>query len=602
VSDTPKTRVADDSTHWLDDRRGLVLLLVVTTIAFARLWGVEFSWDDEALVVDNRVTGSLANFGEFFTRDLWGTTQLEWLKSGYYRPLMLLSLAVDRAIFGLDSTTAHVHSLLWHLGAVAALWAVLRKLASPRGALLGAAFFAVHPLQAEVLALVAARNDSMAAALSLLALWLLLDERVGAARLVGAGLALFAGLLSKESAVLAPIMLLVLDLARWKRPGALSRYVPLALALCAYVVLRINAGVDEGLQATASSLALVGGAALEIAAVYGELIVWPWPLTPARHVNYLAPIWETLMGLAIFMGLVVWGLREAKPRPLAIAGLLWAILAFLPTLAATLDKGLLGERYLYLPLAGLALFGAIAIPRPPKWALPALLIPCVALLQLRLPQWQDSRTVWEHAHEVDPTPFTAAGLAWYYHRDRDLEPAIELLEMAVKGEPPYRDACDLVLMACLEAREVAQATAIGDWERAQRQAGKPVCRADSLFFHHYAVALAGSGRWEEASELALNLPRGPSGPSLVVVGAAYARKGDYQTLGRIAAQDKGEPPFLKRVIKLLELSGDTAAAEQLKGAIEQGRRAAAQQAEQQAAQQGTPADAATQVPDGEDAP
>ena len=173
MSDTPKTRVADDSTHWLDDRRGLVLLLVVTTIAFARLWGVEFSWDDEALVVDNRVTGSLANFGEFFTRDLWGTTQLEWLKSGYYRPLMLLSLAVDRAIFGLDSTTAHVHSLLWHLGAVAALWAVLRKLASPRGALLGAAFFAVHPLQAEVLALVAARNDSMAAALSLLALWLL---------------------------------------------------------------------------------------------------------------------------------------------------------------------------------------------------------------------------------------------------------------------------------------------------------------------------------------------------------------------------------------------------------------------------------------------
>jgi len=364
------------------------------------------------------------------------------------------------------------------------------------------------------------------------------------------------------------------------------------------VLLRTNAGVDEGLQATASSFALVGGAALEIAAVYGELIVWPWPLTPARHVNYLAPIWETLMGLAIFVGLIAWGLKESKPKALAIAGLLWAFLAFVPTLAATLDKGLLGERYLYLPLAGLALFAAISLPRPPRWALPALLVPCVALLQLRLPQWQDSRTVWEHAHEVDPTPFTAAGLAWYYHRDKNLEPAIELLEMAVKGEPPYRDACDLVLMACLEAREVGKATAIGDWERDQRRAGNPVCRTNSLFFHHYAVALAGSGRWEEATELSLNLPNGPSGPSLVVVGAAYARKGDYQTLGRIAAQDKGEPPFLKRVIKLLELSGDQASADRLVAAIEQGRRAAeAQQAQQAAGGQAPEPEPATAEPE-----
>ena len=51
----------------------------------------------------------------------------------------------------------------------------------------------------------------------------------------------------------------------------------------------------------------------------------------------------------------------------------------------------------------------------------------MAVLQLRLPQWQDSRTVWEHAHRVDPTPFTAAGLAWYYHHDKDYDEAIGML-------------------------------------------------------------------------------------------------------------------------------------------------------------------------------
>lgn len=568
---------------WMEHPGALLALLLVTTLAYARLWGVEFSWDDEALVVDNRVVGEAGRFWEIFTRDLWSTTQLEWLKSGYYRPLFLLSLWVDRALFGLDSATAHAHSLLWHLGSVAALYGVLRKLVPAGGALLGASLFALHPLQAEVLALVAARNDSMAAAMSLVALWLLLDrERPHPARLAAAGLALLAGLLSKESALLAPVVLLVLDLARWRRPGHLSRYLPLGLALGAYLLLRWNAEVDEGIAPSASSFQLVWDNLLGIAGVYGELLVFPWPLTPARHVNYLPPVFETLLGLGVAVILVVGALREARPRALGLAGLLWALLAFLPTLAATLDKGLLGERYLYLPLAGLALLLGAAVRRPPAWAVAALVVPCVAILQLRLPQWQDSRTVWEHAHAVDPTPFTAAGLAWYYHRDKDLDQAIPLLEQAVKGEPPYRDACDLVLMATLEARDVERAAAIGDWERDQRAAGRPVCRANSLFFHHYAVALAGAGRWEEAARVAMAIPGGPSGPSLVVVGAAYARKGDYQTLGRLAQQDQGQPPFLERVLKLLDLSGEAEASARLRAAIAEGQRRAA------AAQEGAP--------------
>ena len=102
------------STSWFATHKrpllALVGLLAVTVLTFARLWWVELSWDDEALVKDNQVTASLANIPDFFTRDLWSTTRLSWLKSGYYRPLMLVSLAVDRAIYGLSSAGAHVHS------------------------------------------------------------------------------------------------------------------------------------------------------------------------------------------------------------------------------------------------------------------------------------------------------------------------------------------------------------------------------------------------------------------------------------------------------------------------------------------------------------
>ena len=143
---------------WLRRNGPLLILLLVTTLAYARLWGVGWSWDDEALILDNQVTDSLANIGEFFTRDLWGTTRLEALKSGYYRPLFLLSLAVDRALFGLSATAAHVHSLLWHLLVVVALHGLIRKLVTPAAAITAATLFALHPINAEVLALVAARN------------------------------------------------------------------------------------------------------------------------------------------------------------------------------------------------------------------------------------------------------------------------------------------------------------------------------------------------------------------------------------------------------------------------------------------------------------
>ncbi|MDP6935094.1 MAG: hypothetical protein QGG40_19385, partial [Myxococcota bacterium] len=331
------------------------LLLVVTALSFARLWFVEYSWDDEALVKDNQLTGSLANLPELFVRDLWSTTRLPTLKSGYYRPLLLLSLAVDRAAFGLSSTFAHVHSLAWHLLAVWGLYGLLRRLLTPDEdttttgpalgsielrALLGATVFALHPVQSEVLALVAARNDSMAAAFTVLALWILCSRTVSGGKLVGAGVLAFLGLLSKESAVLVPLLLLALDLARWGRPVGWRRYASLGAALAAYVGLRIAVDVGGELVPDEGNWALVGRHAAQVLGVYGSLVVWPWPLTPARHVHYLPHLGNTLLGLLVCLGLLGWLWARGPRKRLVLAGLVWAGLSFAPTLAATLDKGL----------------------------------------------------------------------------------------------------------------------------------------------------------------------------------------------------------------------------------------------------------------------
>lgn len=536
----------------------LLALLALTALSYAALWPADFAWDDEALVRDNQWTGELSRWPELFRRDLWGTTRLSGLESGYYRPLFLLSLAVDRALFGLSASGAHAVSLGWHLLAVWALHALLGRLLAPDRALLGATLFALHPVQSEVLALVAARNDSMAAAMTLGALWLLVDPPVRPARAALAGLLALGALLSKESAVLAPGLLLALDLARWRRPGPWGRYLPLMAALALYGGLRAWAGVQGSLDAAGTGLALVGSRLPQIAATYAGMVVWPWPLSPARHLHYLPELARTLPALLALLALIGLALWRGERRALVLAGLTWAALTWAPTLAATVDKGLLGERYLYFPLAGLALAAAAALPRAPWPAALALALPCVLALQLRLPQWKDSRTVWEAAHEADPTPFTMAGLGWYRRRDGELEAALPLLVGALEGSPPYRDACELVVLAHLEAKQPVEAARVGLWAIDERG-----CPLSGEIVNHTALALATVGRWPEASAMARRKQGGPSGTGVVVIAAEWARAGRLEAVTELAPRVPGPPSFPTRVAKLLRLAGEPAVAERV---------------------------------------
>ena len=125
---------------------GALLLLVLTALTYAPLAVADFVWDDKPLVQDNTLTDSLANLPLFFQVDLWDTAGgVGDAESGYYRPLMLTSLAIDRALWGLSPVGHHLHSLLWHLLACGLLAVLLRELVAPLPALVGAALFAVHP-------------------------------------------------------------------------------------------------------------------------------------------------------------------------------------------------------------------------------------------------------------------------------------------------------------------------------------------------------------------------------------------------------------------------------------------------------------------------
>ena len=140
----------------------LAALLAVTAVAYLPCVGNEYVWDDIPLIVDNALFDTPFDPSTAFFSDLWADAAIgEEALSGYFRPLMVASLWLDRALSG-AAWVAHLHSVCWHLIGVWAAWRLGRRVAGAQAGFVGAIWFAVHPLQSE--AVFGRSNDLMATA------------------------------------------------------------------------------------------------------------------------------------------------------------------------------------------------------------------------------------------------------------------------------------------------------------------------------------------------------------------------------------------------------------------------------------------------------
>ncbi len=501
-------------------RVGAVALFVTVALLYGALALAGWVWDDTPLIVQNRITGDLGNLPRFFLEDLWASSGGDGHQSGYYRPLMLTSLAVDRALWGLSPAGHHLHSVAWHLAASGLLLALLRTLVAPLPALLGTAVFALHPLQSEAVAWVSSRNDPMVATFVVAAVLALAPERCSPRRLVAGGLLVLAATLSKESGVLAPVLLLALDLGRWRRVGDLRRYGVAAAALLIWFGLRTAAGVSlDELPASAGVPMLLERGHL-VVSKYGQLLLVPWPLSTGRTLEYLRdPAWLVAGGLAVVVGLAV--LQVRRGEGLGVAGLAFTLVAAAPSMVAIADKGQIGERYLYLPLVGLALGLAAALPARSRWlwlALPVA-VGWTAALHLRLPQWQNALDLWAAAAESTPNGYALTGYAHELNRAERYEEAQRTFLAAVQDAPPMDDACANVLRGPLKRGEHARAL-----ENSRLLKGKG-CAATPAFMAIVSTVLARNCLWDEVRTTVTRAPGDAAQRDRVLLGALALQDG-----------------------------------------------------------------------------
>ncbi len=516
---------------------GTILLVLLGISAFGIQLGGEFLWDDTLLVVENLLTGDWRNLPRFFTVPLWETTPVVRPDQRFYRPLMLVDLWLDRALISPPAAWLHrLHNLLWHLTGVVLLQALLKRLRP--GAWLAfpaAALYALHPLQTEVVAFTAARNDAMASTLMLGCLLALLPPRVSRARLAGGALLFGAALLSKEVAIATPLLLLGLDRLLRGRPVGGARHAVLWGLLGLWGVLRLGLGMEDGLALPPDLLTWAAHSA--------QILLAPGTTSPTAYLDAVSPVWwglPLLGGTLATIALV--GGAQAR------LGLLWALFTLLPCLPAVAGTDQMPYRYLTVPLAGLAVAVHGAWPdRRPSWIGVALALGLTVATLTSASQWHDATALWLRGWQLGPSPRSACGVFKAMQETDEAEPWLQ----RALAPPPAQYCCFSATSYHLNRGRPDEAVLSG------RLALENGCISSPELLAPLSMAEAATGNWLSAEKHAKAALPDPTGLAPIVLSATALRRGDSTVLEEWEREGHaGEArPLREQVQWLLEVGG-----------------------------------------------
>ncbi len=328
-------------------------------------------------------------------------------------PVAHVSLWLDYWLGGGKPFLPHLMAILLHAAGATMLVRLVLALGAARWlALAAGALFVVHPALAESVAWVSGRKDVLCGLFVFAALLQTVRqaERPGALRLLGILLLGALAMYSKATAVVLPLLAVLVCL--YVR-GARQRFLaPLVLLLVTVPIAWHHQSIAaaEGTMAGGSAsdrLAQVPGA------FWHYLATTFWPL----HLNVLYPEVDTLQqfrgqivlgsiatAVVLLLGLIAW--RRATWR-LAAFGVLAFAIALLPFNTAFPGSSIAAaDRYLYLAVPGAALALLVllqrCLPRPAPWLAAALLLPMLWLTGSRAHDFGDDQTLWRRSLEVAP--------------------------------------------------------------------------------------------------------------------------------------------------------------------------------------------------------
>jgi protein O-mannosyl-transferase len=485
-----------------------LILIGLVFLAYPRVVTFGFIWDDEAHLTHNPCI-----IGPLGFKEIWTSAR------AVYYPLVLTSFWALHKLVGLTPWPYHILNVLMHAGSAVLLWRVLRQL-EVRGAWLGAALWALHPVMVESVAWVTELKNTQSCLFYLLSIfWFLkLDskERVARGRWLRGGLPLLffiLAVLSKPSTVMLPA---VLALCLWWRKrrihwADIATLVPFLLVSAvasAWTIWeqKFHAGAlgVEWAQTSLDRLIIAGRA---IWFYLGKLL-WPhplifiyprWQIDSSQLTAYL-PLFAASAGLTL-----LWLIGKNVRRPL-----FFAAAYFLVSLAPVLGffdvyffrYSFVSDHFQYLASMGpLALTGAAITYGVDRVRWDSFLRPavCGTLLVLLGALTSQQSAVYRDVVTLYTATLTQNPGCWMAHynlgialRDRgETEQAISHYRQAIGFRPNYAEAHYNLARLLVEKGEFSDA--IAHYEKALL-----INPADAEAQNNLGAALFETGQVEKA--------------------------------------------------------------------------------------------------------
>jgi len=427
----------------------VILIVVIGFAVYANSLNGKFIWDDYLLVRNNEHIDKLSNFAKFFTLD---TTAGSGVAYGFYRPLQLLSYALNYSLWGINVGGYHLTNTILHILVALCVFSLARLLfLNEFLALLSALLFLVHPVQTEAVAYISGRADSLAAIFLLLSLIFYIKYlKINSFKSYFLILINFAlALLSKENS-LALLFLILLYHYVFKEKINPKKILSLFCVAALYIILRtlVIKGLLPYIPSQDNFLQRIPGFFVAVTD-YIKLLILPFGLH-MEYGNWLFSLFnpKALLGLAIFLLPLAAIFKKQQSHKLLSFALGWFFITLLPVSnVIRVNLSYMMEHWLYLPSIGffLILSGCIyQIYKKEKLKILAIvmsgsIVLFYALLTVKQNNyWHDDVAFYETTVKYKPnTPRIYYNLGLTYGNLGRYKEAIQQYQKALELNPNY---------------------------------------------------------------------------------------------------------------------------------------------------------------------
>ena len=356
-------------------------IFIITCIAFIPSLLNDYALDDFIVIVKNKFTQrGFAGITDILSRDTFaGMTEdnIMVLSGGRYRPLSVVTFAMEQSLFGDNPAISHFINLVLNALNGILLFRLLlafrTKIAAPHWLVISgciALLYSLHPSHAESVINIKGRDDLLCLTFFLLGSIHLFkwSEKNSASFLAVSGLFYLLSLLSKESAItfvaVVPLFLYFFGNTE-KKKIKIAGAVYLAIAVIALGIRQAAAGSDpKGITEEILNNPFLGANANEkfatlilIPLFYLKLLFYPYHLSYDYNYNQF-PLttfsdWQVWLSLVIHVCLFVYALKTFREKSIFSFSILFYFITFSIFSNFLFNIGTpFADRFMYLPSLG----------------------------------------------------------------------------------------------------------------------------------------------------------------------------------------------------------------------------------------------------------